>query len=445
MPSKDTLRNVGAAVIGAATALTACGPAVPPIGELQAAAQEKDTSKATVTLYPGFITEEATRVVIVPPTPTPVPVEVSPLPTATKVVEPTATKVAEATPTKGPEPTATATQESTPIPEVKVAINYQSFSDLIPDRGIQPLADEVKEKELSALEAYLKDTATRGDLPTSLTAYGMKVTGGVYDGQTWIFLEGQGKQYWFWFDGRAWKLDGKTLPRASYDLTGKDFGIKDAKGNIAVLNNGNWESPTLEQLGITAVVGTGTAPVVEKPTTTPSKPEVPAGAIRFPGYTGWTEYEGGEAELGTVSGKLPAYHDPYIHEGKDTVLNFNGAFMKVRIEMVEVRSNKDILLTVDGGSKGIFNVLVPNGSTGIYLYNQRFYERDPNCPTDPNRYREVCQPFPVKVGENKVSIENPESVFIAGKNIRVDVVDSARVQPGVELTTYTVLTSGGQF
>jgi len=111
MPPKDTLRNVSAAVIGAATALTACGPTnVPPLGELQAAAQEKDTSKATATLYPGFITEEATRVVIVPPTPTPVPVEVSPLPTATKVVEPTATKVAKPTPTKEPEPTATATK-----------------------------------------------------------------------------------------------------------------------------------------------------------------------------------------------------------------------------------------------------------------------------------------------------------------------------------------------
>jgi hypothetical protein len=119
---------------------------------------------------------------------------------------------------------------------------------------------------IEGVQEYLRNSDTGID-DESLELYGVLITQGQYQGQSWFVAGTEDNRYYFWHAGELHALDG-SLPGATYSLAGKGIGVFD-NGDFAALNGDTWEYPTLAQLGIEGLVGGGRQEVTQEPTPTP--------------------------------------------------------------------------------------------------------------------------------------------------------------------------------
>lgn len=158
------------------------------------------------------------------PTDTPTPTA-----TATFTSSPTNMPTNIATPTETPEPTTTLepspTPEPSPIPIPtetpipQVEIRYQVFP------GRTGPSQEAVNQAIEGVQEYLRNSDTGLD-DESLELYGVLITQGQYQGQSWFVAGTEDNRYYFWHDGELHALDG-SLPGATYSLAGKGIGVFD--------------------------------------------------------------------------------------------------------------------------------------------------------------------------------------------------------------------------
>jgi hypothetical protein len=127
-------------------------------------------------------------------------------------------------------------------------------------------SQEAVNQAIEGVQEYLRNADTGID-DESLELYGVLITQGQYQDQSWFVAGTKDNRYYFWHAGELHALDG-SLPGATYSLAGKGIGVFD-NGDFAALDEDTWEYPTLAQLGIEQLVGGGRQEVAQEPAPTP--------------------------------------------------------------------------------------------------------------------------------------------------------------------------------